>query len=84
MFCFFRLLNSNDEVLFTCRIIHSVQMMSSVVQVFYRDKMAAIAHLIGTDQLPIDSQVLFFVVFLTFSFFMLYKLKCVYKCNAST
>ena len=60
---FFRLLNSNNEVLFTCRIIHSVQVMSSVVHVFHRDKMAAVAHVIGADQLPMDSQVHFFLVF---------------------
>ena len=60
---FFRLLNSNNEVLFTCRIIHSVQVMSSVVHVFHRDKMAAVAHVIGADQLPMDSQVHFFLCF---------------------
>ena len=63
---FFRLLNSNNEVLFTCRIIHSVQVMSSVVHVFHQDKMAAVAHVVGADQLPIDSQVHFVVVFLKF------------------
>ena len=60
---FFRLLNSNNKVLFTCRIIHSVQVMSSVVQVFHRDKMAAVAHVIGADQLLMDYQVHFFLVF---------------------
>ena len=63
---FCRLLNSNNEVLFTCRIIHSVQVMSSVVHVFHRDKMAAVAHVVGADQLPIDSKVHFVVVFLKF------------------
>lgn len=54
---YFRLRNSNGSVVFTCRIIHSVKMMTSVVQVFFQDKLAAIAHVIGTDQLPIKSQV---------------------------
>ena len=37
--------------------------MSSVVQVFHRDKMAAVAHVIGADQLLMDYQVHFFLVF---------------------
>ena len=31
--------------------------MMSAVQVFFADKMAAVAHLIGTDQLPTPAQV---------------------------
>lgn len=31
--------------------------MTSVVQIFFQDKMAAVAHVIGTEQLPMKSQV---------------------------
>ena len=31
--------------------------MQSVIQVFYHDKMAAIGHLIASDQLPLPTQV---------------------------
>lgn len=47
----------DGNVIFTCRIIHSVKMMTSVVQIFFQDKMAAVAHVIGTEQLPMKSQV---------------------------
>lgn len=33
--------------------------MTSVVQVFFQDKMAAVAHVIGTEQLPVKSQVIY-------------------------
>ena len=32
-------------------------MLTSVIQVFYQDKMAAVGHLIANDQLPVLSQV---------------------------
>ena len=54
---FFRLFNHAQQLKFTCRIIHSVPLMMSAVQVFFADKMAAVAHLIGTDQLPTPAQV---------------------------
>ena len=34
-------------------------MMMSVIQVFYHDKMAAVAHMIGSDQIPKPEQVTF-------------------------
>lgn len=53
-----RLQNPNGNIVFTCRIIHSVKTMTSVVHVFFHDKLAAVAHVIGTDQLPIETQVM--------------------------
>lgn len=41
----------------TCRIIHSLPLAMSVVQIFYYDKMVAVSHLIGCEQLPIRTQV---------------------------
>ncbi|XP_025085903.1 uncharacterized protein LOC112559134 [Pomacea canaliculata] len=52
-----RLVNLDGFLQMTCRVIHSLPMMQSVVQVFHRDKMAAVAHLIGTEQLPLPNQV---------------------------
>ncbi|XP_061192853.1 uncharacterized protein LOC133201068 [Saccostrea echinata] len=52
-----RLRDQNGNIMFTCRVIHSVNVMMSVVQVYYHDKMAAIAHIIGSDQLPSGKQV---------------------------
>ena len=57
MILFSRLTDQTQQILFTCRVIHSVPLMMSAVQVYYRDRMAAVSHLIGTDQLPIPSQV---------------------------
>lgn len=50
---------------FTARTIHSAPLMMSVVQVFFHDKMAALGHLIASDQLPLPTQVciLFKVLF---------------------
>lgn len=42
---------------FTCRVIHSLPLLMSAIQVFYHDKMAAVAHVISTDQLPLSSEV---------------------------
>ena len=39
------------------RVIHSVQLRMSVVQVFCGDKMAAVSHLVGAEQLPGQHQV---------------------------
>ncbi|XP_062572685.1 uncharacterized protein LOC134234626 [Saccostrea cucullata] len=52
-----RLRDPNGNIMFTCRLIHSVSVMTSVVHVFYHDKMAAVAHVIGSDQLPLETQV---------------------------
>lgn len=54
---FLRLRNLNGDVVFTSRIIHNVYLMTSVVHVFYYSQMAAVAHVIGTHQLPTESQV---------------------------
>ena len=42
---------------FTCRTIHSVPLMMSVIQVYFKDKMTAIGHLVASDQLPLPTQV---------------------------
>ena len=47
-----RLLDNKGNVKFTCRVIHSLPLMMSAVQVFHLDKMVAVSHLIGTEQLP--------------------------------
>lgn len=43
---------------FKVRIIHSASMVMSAIQIFYKDKLSAIAHLIGADQLPLPTQVI--------------------------
>ncbi|KAL3852091.1 hypothetical protein ACJMK2_015777 [Sinanodonta woodiana] len=52
-----RLINHTGHVIFTCRITHSVPLLMSAIQVYYHDKMVAVAHLIGSDQLPLPTQV---------------------------
>ncbi|OAF71581.1 hypothetical protein A3Q56_00641 [Intoshia linei] len=42
---------------FQCRVIHCVLMRLSVVQIYYKDKMMAIAHTIGSGPLPRPEQV---------------------------
>ena len=44
-------------VVFTVRVIHSLPLRQSVVQVYHGDRMMAISHLIGTEQLPRRKQV---------------------------
>ena len=56
-FFYFRFVNHTGEVTFTCRFIHSLPLLMSAVQVFYHDRMAAVAHLVGSDQLPLPEQV---------------------------
>ena len=53
----FRLYNHAGELKFTCRVVHSVPLLTSAAQVYCGDQMAAVAHLIGQDQLPKASQV---------------------------
>lgn len=53
-------LRSKNGKSFICRVIHNVQKMTSVLQFFFEDKLAAIAHFIGNDQLPKKSQVYYF------------------------
>nr|XP_011457180.2 uncharacterized protein LOC105349186 isoform X2 [Crassostrea gigas] len=50
-------LRSKNGKSFICRVIHNVQKMTSVLQFFFEDKLAAIAHFIGNDQLPKKSQI---------------------------
>lgn len=38
--------------------LYTVSVMTSVIQVFFHDKLAAVAHVIGADQLPMKSQVM--------------------------
>ncbi|XP_069133154.1 uncharacterized protein [Argopecten irradians] len=49
--------NIRGHVMFTCRVIHSVALLTSAVQIYYKDKLAVVCHLIGTDQIPQPSQV---------------------------
>lgn len=51
-------LRSKNGKSFICRAIHNVQKMTSVLQFFFEDKLAAVAYFIGNDQLPKKSQVL--------------------------
>jgi len=37
---------------FTVRVIHCLPLLMSCVQVYYKDKMVAVSHLVGTDQIP--------------------------------
>ncbi|KAI8763943.1 glycine-rich domain-containing protein 2 [Biomphalaria glabrata] len=54
-----KVLNYSGEPMFTCRLIHSQPLLQSAVHVFHQDKMVAVGHLVGTDQLPIPTQVSF-------------------------
>ena len=38
----------------TCRVVHSLPLRMSVVQIFQAARMVAVSHLIGTEQLPTD------------------------------
>ena len=58
---FFSLLNHTKRVVFTVRIIHSLPLMMSAVHVFFKDKMAAVGHLVGADQLPLPQLVSHFI-----------------------
>lgn len=51
------ILDHRDRQQFTCRIIHSLPLEMSAVQIFYHDKMVAVSHLIGNEQLPSKTQV---------------------------
>mgnify|MGYP001800270133 FL=1 len=37
---------------FTARVIHSLPLLMSAVQIYHRDKMIAVSHLVGTDTIP--------------------------------
>ena len=49
---YFSLLDISGTTKFTIRIIHATNPQLSIVQVYYLDKMAAVAHTIGSEQLP--------------------------------
>ncbi|KAL8618173.1 hypothetical protein ACOMHN_059180 [Nucella lapillus] len=49
--------NHSESVVLTCRVLHSVDLLQSAIYVFYQDKMAAAAHLVGLDQLPLPTQI---------------------------
>ncbi|XP_067930110.1 uncharacterized protein [Watersipora subatra] len=44
--------------LFTARVIHSQPLLMSCVQIYFRDRMVAISHLVGTEQLPEDDNMI--------------------------
>ena len=67
-----RLINHTGSVVFTCRVIHSLRLMQSVIHIFYQDKMAAVAHLVGSDTLPLPTQVGHRLVDFFFLFFSLF------------
>ncbi|ELT88483.1 hypothetical protein CAPTEDRAFT_202493 [Capitella teleta] len=52
-----RLFNHAQQLMFTIRVIHSIPLMMSAVQVYHLDQMISVAHLIGTDQLPTDDMI---------------------------
>jgi len=52
-----RLLDTAQQLKFTCRVVHSIPLLMSAVQVFYTEQMVAVSHLIGTDQLPTSKMV---------------------------
>lgn len=47
-----RIYNHLNHFEFTARVIHSIPLKMSAVQLFRKDKMVSVGHLIGTDQLP--------------------------------
>ncbi|KAK7489680.1 hypothetical protein BaRGS_00019075 [Batillaria attramentaria] len=51
------LVNHSESVVMTCRMLHCPDLLQSAVHVLYQDKMTAVAHLVGLDQLPLPTQV---------------------------
>ena len=49
----FRLSLVEQRAVFTVRVIHSLPLLMSAVQIYYRDKMIAVSHLVGTDTIPV-------------------------------
>ena len=49
------IVGGGTNAVFTARVIHSQPLLMSCVQIFYRDKMVAVSHLIGTDTVPEDT-----------------------------
>ena len=54
---YFSFVNHSESVVLTCRVLHSVDLLQSALYVHYQDKMVAVAHLVGLDQLPLPTQV---------------------------
>ncbi|XP_063399983.1 uncharacterized protein LOC134684614 [Mytilus trossulus] len=52
-----KIVNMTGAVTFTCRIIHSIPLLMSAIHVFCKDKLSVVCQLIGSDQLPVQSQV---------------------------
>ena len=59
MFWLFCSIPFNGSPLFTVRIIHSLPLRMSAVQVFFQDKMVATSQLVGSEQFPTVNQVFF-------------------------
>ena len=57
LFYFFRITSMAGEQVFTCRVIHSLPLLMSAIHVFCKDKLSVVCQLIGSDQLPVSSQV---------------------------
>ena len=45
-----------SEIIMTSRVIHSLPLKMSAIQIFQDSKMVAISHLVGLDQLPQQHQ----------------------------
>ncbi|XP_045164643.2 uncharacterized protein LOC123528744 [Mercenaria mercenaria] len=52
-----RLKDTLGNVDFSVRTMHCQLLMMSVIQVYYRDKMSVIGHLVSSDHLPLPTQV---------------------------
>ncbi|KAH3883478.1 hypothetical protein DPMN_007435 [Dreissena polymorpha] len=52
-----RLRGHDGQTEFTCRVVHSLPLLMSAVQIFQHDRMVAVAHLIGSDQIPKPDEV---------------------------
>ena len=70
----FRILDQNGVVQFTCRVIHSVPLAMSVVQVFYKDQMAVVSHLTNSNQLPTPTKVIFYSCFTLYGFYFIFSI----------
>ena len=62
----FRLYNGKEDSVFAVRVMHSLPLNISVVQVLFRDKIVALSHQISSEQLPTVDQVsiLYYIDFL--------------------
>ena len=52
----FSLINNNGFRCMTAYLIHSLPLLMSTVQVFCKDQMAVVAHLVGLEQLGYESE----------------------------